>query len=72
MVGEIDIPFRGGPTSIITYLDSAYNYSQNNGSPWNESKPCRSTSVGDVIETENEGFYVVASCGFDELEMVMI
>jgi len=68
MVGEIEISHVSNE-NVEDSLDMVYNYSQNIEDHWNKNKPCRSTSVGDVIETENESLYVVASYGFDKLEI---
>ena len=55
-------------------LEEAYIKSQNhsdsrweNGSNWNITNPCRNTSVGDVIESD-EGFYMVCGMGFRLLD----
>lgn len=51
----------------IVYADSveeAYQRSQNiTELGWNPTNPCRSTSVGDVIQSD-DGFYMVCSMGF--------
>ena len=46
-------------------LDDAYAKSQNDENPWNY-EPCRSTSVGDVIQSD-DGFFMVKKTGFQEL-----
>jgi hypothetical protein len=47
-------------------LETAYQKSQNLTEPWNTVFPCRSTSVGDVIQGE-DGFYMVSGVGFTKL-----
>ena len=47
-------------------LEHAYTVSQNASESWNESNPCRSTSVGDAIEINNK-FFMVSGIGFKEL-----
>lgn len=49
-------------------LDCAYEQSQNIDSPWNPATPCRSTSVGDILEEDGE-FWIVAPHGFDKLDI---
>ena len=46
-------------------IEEAYMLSQNqgDGDEWNATNPCRSTSVGDVIQSY-EGFYMVSGTGF--------
>ena len=44
-------------------LEDAFAKSQNGDNPWNPYQPCRSTSVGDVIQ-DNSGFYMVLGLGF--------
>lgn len=44
-------------------LEQAYAKSQNIEWPWNIDKPCRSTSIGDVIQCEDQ-FHMVAGVGF--------
>lgn len=46
-------------------LEQIYHNSQNIDIQWKEET--RSTSVGDIIETESGELYIVASCGFDKL-----
>lgn len=48
-------------------LDDAYMKSQNMEEPWNRTNPCRSTSVGDVIQDEDK-FFMVCGTGFKELK----
>jgi len=53
-------------------LDEAYAMTQNVEKAWNTEKPCRSTSVGDVLKVEKEHhrkFHVVAACAFDTFVM---
>jgi hypothetical protein len=57
LVGEIE----------ASNLDDAYFKTQNWETPWNMATPCRSTSVGDVIESD-EGFYMVCGMGFKLLD----
>lgn len=47
-------------------LEMAYRLSQNMEWPWNINSPCRSTSIGDLIECNNK-FHMVCSFGFKEL-----
>lgn len=47
-------------------LNQAYALTQNLEWPWNINSPCRSTSVGDVIECDGK-FYMVAGIGFIEV-----
>ena len=56
------------------YLETCeyiYMKTQNMDSHWRgEDKPCRSASVGDIIQFDDgliDSFYIVASCGFDLL-----
>ena len=49
-----------------TSLEEAFQLSQNFELPWNIYTPCRSTSVGDVIQDDNK-FYMVCGTGFEEL-----
>ena len=44
-------------------LEQAFIRSQNLEFYWNAESPCRSTSIGDVIET-NGKFHMVCSTGF--------
>lgn len=44
-------------------LNDAFKKSQNFDDHWNPENPCRSTSVGDVIQFDNES-YIVAGMGF--------
>ena len=48
-------------------LEDAYTKSQNDENPWNPHNPCRSTSVGDVIQ-DDSGFYMVLGMGFRHLD----
>lgn len=52
-------------------IEEAYMLSQNQGDGdiWNAVNPCRSTSVGDVIESD-EGFYMVCGIGFKLLDVM--
>lgn len=47
-------------------LEDAYQKSQNFDRHWNKYAPCRSTSVGDVIQ-EDDVDYVVAGVGFNAI-----
>jgi hypothetical protein len=49
-----------------TSLEDAYAKSQNVDCDWNPHQPCRSTSVGDVIQ-DDTGFYMVLDKGFRHL-----
>lgn len=51
---------------IANSLDDAYMKSQNMEEPWNTFYPCRSTSVGDVIQ-DGDKFFMVCGIGFREL-----
>lgn len=48
-------------------IEEAFVNSQNIVNDWNPINPCRSTSVGDVIVSD-EGFYMVLSIGFKLLD----
>ena len=60
-------------------IEEAFQRSQNGGKynstnvsealPWNLNNPCRSTSVGDVIQSD-EGFYMVCGIGFKLLDVI--
>ena len=50
-------------------LEKAFIQSQNDENVWNTANPCRSTSVGDVIESD-EGFYMVCGMGFRLLDVM--
>lgn len=52
-------------------VEEAFMLSQNegDGDVWNAVNPCRSTSVGDVIEC-GEGFYMVCGIGFRLLDVM--
>lgn len=53
-------------------LDAAYAASQNIESHWRPGKPCRSTSVGDVLvlrTPDSQGAYVVANLGFEPVQL---
>lgn len=48
-------------------LEDAFAKSQNTGlEHWNPYQPCRSSSVGDVIQDET-GFYMILGTGFRHL-----
>lgn len=47
-------------------FEMAYRLSQNMEWPWNVNNPCRSTSIGDIIQCDNE-FQMVCSMGFKQL-----
>jgi len=47
-------------------LEEAFVESQNTEEHWNPINPCRSTSIGDVIQDDNK-FYIVLGSGFEEL-----
>jgi len=44
-------------------LQGAFVKTQNFNESWNKENPCRSTSVGDVIESD-EGYFMVCGLGF--------
>lgn len=48
-------------------LEDAYARSQNDENPWNPYNPCRSTSVGDVIQSD-VGFFMILNMGFQHLD----
>jgi hypothetical protein len=49
-------------------LEHAFVRSQNLERHWNQQSPCRSTSVGDVIQSEDNNIdYLVAGIGFKAL-----
>jgi hypothetical protein len=50
-------------------LKEAYVLSQNQDENWNITNPCRSTSVGDVIQAD-DGFYMVCGTGFQLLDIM--
>ena len=52
-------------------MEEAFEKSQNSETPWNPQYPCRSTSVGDVIQDEIGEFYMILSVGFRHLESSM-
>lgn len=52
-------------------LDDAYTKSQNLINDWNPINPCRSTSVGDVIQDDKE-FYLVCGMGFKQIHNINI
>lgn len=49
-------------------LEQAYQLSQNGDQPWNPTNPCRSTSVGDIIQSD-DAFHMVCGVGFRTLEI---
>lgn len=49
-------------------MEEAFQLSQNIEEPWNTVHPCRSTSVGDVIQ-EDDKLYMVCNVGFKELTL---
>lgn len=49
-------------------LEDAFNKTQNVDDVWNSTNPCRSTSVGDVIQ-DDEGFHMVCARGFKTLAL---
>lgn len=58
-----DQPRRMAGSVWAESLEKAFKASQNFENHWNTAEPCRSTSVGDVIEAE-EGFYMVCGAGY--------
>lgn len=46
-------------------LEDAYQASQNIGHNWNELSPCRSSSIGDAIQSPEGNVYVVMGMGFE-------
>lgn len=51
---------------VADSLEKAFILSQNDENVWNTANPCRSTSVGDVIQDDDK-FYMVCGIGFKEL-----
>lgn len=47
-------------------LEEAYRLAQNEEDVWNAVAPCRSTSVGDVIQ-DGDSFHMVLGKGFRQL-----
>jgi hypothetical protein len=69
---EIIVKFQNGEYNEAGQLetdnlDQAYHDSQNLVSAWGDGKQ-RSTSVGDILETD-DGVYIVAKEGFDKIMM---
>jgi hypothetical protein len=64
---EVDVQPRKyvGCVEAIS-LDEAYYLSQNFDEPWNPITPCRSTSVGDIIQSDDD-FFMVCNSGFQLL-----
>lgn len=66
---------RVQPRSYVGFVETntlydAFVKSQNFDEHWNPTNPCRSTSVGDVIQgegPEGEGFYMVKGLGYELL-----
>ena len=48
-------------------LEECFTLAQNLDKVWNPVMPCRSTSVGDVIQAD-DGFYMVCGTGFKLLD----
>lgn len=69
LAGEVEVSVTDNWLEAIGnagVLEVVYMKSQNIDSHWNEDKPCRSTSVGDICDIEGE-LYIVASFGFEKL-----
>jgi hypothetical protein len=47
-------------------IEHAFTLSQNDENVWNTANPCRSTSVGDIIQ-DGDKFFMVCGTGFKEL-----
>lgn len=47
-------------------VEDAFIKTQNFDTNWNTNKPCRSTSVGDIIKCNND-MYQVLGVGFEKL-----
>ena len=67
---EIIVKFQDGEYNEVGQLetdnlDQAYHDSQNLVRAWGDGKQ-RSTSVGDILETD-DGVYIVANAGFDKV-----
>ncbi len=56
-------------TLDVSSLEDAYIATQNTDEPWQPETFARSTSVGDVMEKDQQ-FYVVDNCGFEPLKEV--
>lgn len=50
-------------------LDQAFEQTQNLDEAWRQPISCRSSSVGDVFVRDSGKAFVVASCGFAEIEV---
>lgn len=59
-------PRKYAGTVIAENLEQAFVKAQNLERHWNPDKPCRSASIGDVIQ-ENDKSYLVCGIGFREL-----
>jgi hypothetical protein len=67
-VAEIAVPTKFYGSDPLDILEKVYESTQNLDKPWNSQKPCRSLSVGDIVILDNVS-YIVASCGFDKMEV---
>ena len=47
-------------------ITESNQFSQNFDEPWNPTAPCRSTSVGDIIQSDDD-FFMVCGSGFQLL-----
>lgn len=58
------------PVGVVkaTSIEEAYAKTQNLDRHWNYNKPCRSTSVGDVIQVDDQNF-LVTNVGFKQIEL---
>jgi hypothetical protein len=50
-------------------IEEAFELSQNIDKSWNIAHPCRSTSVGDVIQNGDK-LFIVCNVGFKELKII--
>ncbi len=65
-----DVLVPHDPNRPESALDTAYASTQNIDSHWRPGKPCRSTSVGDILvlrTTASRRAYVVANLGFEQV-----
>ena len=59
----------GSPGHVAFNLEeqeAIYSHCQNRDKHWNEEKPCRSMSMGDILRNDATGeMVIVARCGFE-------
>ncbi len=51
-------------------LEQAYQKAQNTEDYWNKTNPCRSTSIGDLIQ-DGDKSYLVCNIGFKDMEELL-